>query len=135
MNENKPGWDGETIPLELQALVFMKKYRLAVAVVAANATRLHHQVEGLLSPLEDGDSIVAALGEDPFFMKLLLKLQESHDKFGDKSFRRGSNEVFAEAGEELEDMIAWLAIALWIDDGASFPEGIMDEDSYEDEEE
>lgn len=132
MSDESPGWDGPTIPLDLQMIVLMRKYRSAVAVAASNMMRLHQDVERRLGPLEKGDSMVEAFGQDPFFMKIAVRFQEAEERFGDAIFRKSAREVFAEGGEELEDLIVYLAIALWIQDGAEFPEGVFD--SFDEEE-
>lgn len=139
MTETSPevslGWDGPHLPMEIQALVLMRKYRSAVAIVAANAARLHHEVERRLSPIEDGGQVASVLADDPFFVRLLDKMQVSYEEFGDKSFRRTAAENFAEAGDELEDMITWMSIGLWIMDGASFPAGLLDMHGIEESDE
>lgn len=124
--EDKPGWAGPTLPIEVQALILMKKYRSAVAIVAANALRLHKQVEELLEGVEEGGLVAEKLNHDSYFYRLVKKLQENEETFGDASFRMNSARLFEEATDEMEDMITWMAMGLWVFDGAELPDGLLE---------
>lgn len=131
------GWQGEEIPLEAQALILMRKYRAAVQVVHHQTMLLDREVNRLLEGA-DGAEIAEKLQQHPFFIRVMSKLHDSHEKFGDRSYRRNAGEIMDEVRDELEDMITWMSIGLWIMDGAEFPEGLLDmyrEEPLPDEEE
>lgn len=125
------GWQGREIPLEIQALVIAKKFRAAVSMAAANVHRLHQTVEELFADDPDAGLVMDRLQKHPFFQRTMNKLVDSHDEFTDRSFRLTARNLFDESRDELEDMIVWMSIGLWVLDGAEFPEGIMDDEADE----
>jgi hypothetical protein len=116
------GWQGEEIPLEAQK---------------------GREVEKLDDPEMQATRMVNMLSQFPFFTRVLAKLEASHPEFGDKSFRLSCGELFDETRDELEDMVVWMCIALWVMDGAEFAPGLLemykrhesDDDDAVDEEE
>ena len=122
MTEEAKTYDGPDIPLEMQALTLMKYYRKAVALCAANIVGLYKRVEASLGEAEEMGKLAKALEDDPVYMRLLGKLAQNYELFGDKSFRMSVDDLKDEVVDEMDDMITWMAFMLWVENEAEFPE-------------
>lgn len=124
--DNVKGWTGDDIPLELQAMVLMRKYQQSLDVILRNVARLHKECHDLLYGC-DGPQIMAKLQEDPFFLQVMLRFVDGEEAYGDTLFRKNIVELGKDAQEELIDNIIYVAALLWVkDDGAEFPEGTFE---------
>lgn len=127
MPELIEGWKGRHIPLEIQSYILMKYYRKSVALCAANLMGLHKMVEARMGPAEEIGQIVKALEDDPTYMRILAKFAGSYDTFGDESFRMNNEQLANETVDEMDDMITWFAMNLWVEDGADVPQWMFDQ--------
>ncbi len=126
MPELHEGWKGRHIPLEIQSYILMKYYRKAVALCASNLMGLHKMVEARMAPAEELQQIAKALEDDPTYMRILTKFANSYDEFGDASFRMSNEQLTEEVVDEMDDMITWFAMNLFVEDGAEVPQWMFE---------
>jgi hypothetical protein len=124
--DNVKGWEGEELPLEVQAIILMRKYQQSLDVVLRNVARLHKECRDLLEGC-DGPQIINKLQEDPFFKRVLMRFIDGCDEYGDEVFRKNIHQLGLEAQEELIDNLIYVAVLLWVkDDDASLPDGMLE---------
>lgn len=125
--EAPKGWQGETLPIEVQAMILMRQYRQALAMIARTTYDLHKSLEARFEQAGDMEALTSILDSDPLFIDLLGKLSNNEEKFGDSLFRGTCDEAYLEGIDEFKDWVTYMAVGLWIEGGATIPDGLLDE--------
>lgn len=123
---SNPGWSGKELSLELQTLVMVKYFESSLRQILQSVAFAH---KDLFKTLEESDNKIEALSENPLFLQMMSRFQGSlgFEKYGDRSFRLDSDAISKEARDELLDMLVYVCIMMWVNDGATFPDWLIEE--------
>lgn len=124
------GWRGDDLPDGVQALIVMRNFAAACAVIAGNFQQVAREVQVMLDGC-DASELSERLQQYPFYrgvMERLALMLESDPVWGGVSdlYRYDAKTLMDLVRGSNTDAIIYLTNAMWVIDGAELPEGLIE---------
>lgn len=119
------GWSGDDLPDAAVALIVVRKFYSATSAMAAHAVRLQKEIEQLISNCPPQE-VTERLQSHSFFCVVMNRLAEQLESVDNNQlYRRTAQALYEEVRNTNADSIIALALAMWVTDGATFPDGLV----------